>query len=93
MAFKTEGKEMYSIFDFINVTHTMCCWSVHPKVVKAWQACAQLTQKNHSHTNSAVSLSSICICPACLASVECIFLIYNLVSSKIRSSDAEEDNH
>jgi len=39
MAFKIEGKEMYPIFVF----------------GKAWQARAQQTEKNHSHTNSVVS--------------------------------------
>jgi len=51
MAFKIEGKEMYPIFVF-----AMCCWSVHSKV-KAVKlgTCAQQTEKNHSHRNSAVS--------------------------------------
>jgi len=32
---------------------TKCCWSVHASG-KAWQACAQRTEKSHSHTTSAV---------------------------------------
>jgi len=49
MAFKIEGKEMYpSFFSQCVVGH--CTLSG-----KAWQACAQRTEKNHFHTTSAVS--------------------------------------
>jgi len=34
----------------ISVFAMHCCWSVH-----FWQACTQQTEKNHSHTKSAVS--------------------------------------
>ena len=48
MAFKFEYKEMYPIFVF-----AQCCWSLQSG--KAWQACAQQTERSHSHTSSAVS--------------------------------------
>jgi len=46
MAFKIEGKEMYPIFVFAKCFSSLLSG-------KAWQACAQQTEKNHSHTNSA----------------------------------------
>jgi len=49
MAFRTEGKEMYPVFVF-EVLFVNSLQSV-----KAWQACAQQKEKNHTHTNSAVS--------------------------------------
>ena len=53
---------------------------------KAWQACAQKTEKNRYHANSAVSRQILRACPASSASTECIFSIDDLVCSKIRKS-------
>ena len=41
---------MYPIFVFANVLLVSSLLSG-----KAWQVCAQQTEKNHSHTNSAIS--------------------------------------
>ena len=41
---------------------------------KAWQACAQQTEKNHSHKFCS-STSSLCACSASSAAIECIFSI------------------
>jgi len=49
MAFSFEGKGMYSIFVFAK-----CCGSIYSSD-KAWQQCAQQTEKSYSHTKSAVS--------------------------------------
>jgi len=75
VALKIEGKEMYPIFVFAK-----CCWLVHPKSGKAWRACAQQTEENHSHMNSAVS-RQVCTCPASSAFPECIFSTRGLVYS------------
>jgi len=84
MAFKIKGKEMYPIYVF-----TMCCWSVRCKC-KAWKACTLQTEKPLPH-NLCSFISSLYVCPASSASTECIFSIYDLVSSKIRKSlDAEK---
>jgi len=50
MTFKTEGKEMYPILCLREVLLISSLLSG-----KAWQACAQQTEKYHSYTNSAVS--------------------------------------
>jgi len=50
MELKIEGKEMYPIFVFAK-----CCWEISLQSGMAWQACAQQTEKSHSHINSAVS--------------------------------------
>jgi len=49
MAFKIEGKEMYTIFIFA----VLLVSSLQSD--KAWQACAQQTENSHSHIVSAVS--------------------------------------
>jgi len=48
MAFKIEGKEMFSIFVFANY-----CWSVHTEVVRLGKHTLS-KQKSNSHTTSAV---------------------------------------
>jgi len=56
MAFKIEGKEMLTIEKY---TPSLFSQSVVGQFTtlcgKAWQACAQQTEKSHSHTNSAAS--------------------------------------
>jgi len=75
---------------------------------KAWQACAQQTEKNHSHTNSAVSCQ-VYVHALLVQHLQFIFSTYDFVWSKIRKSfdaekaqklvkiyrlcRAEEDNH
>jgi len=78
MAFKIEGKEMSAHLCFHKVLLVSLFLSG-----KAWQACAQRTGKNHSHTNCSF-ISSLWACPASSASIECIFSTYALVWSKIR---------
>jgi len=57
---------------------------------KAWQACAQQTEKSLPHKLYSFT-SSLRACPASSASAQCIFSIYDLVCSKIRKSlDAEK---
>ena len=53
MAFKFEGKEMYPIF----VSAVLLVNSLQSG--KAWQACAQQTEKRQSHTNSADSRRAV----------------------------------
>jgi len=91
MAFKIEGKEMYLNIWFCNVLLMRSLLSG-----KAWQACAQQTErmmyklKNHSHTNSAVS-HQVYAHALLVQQLECIFSLYDLVCSKIRKSlDAEK---
>jgi len=62
-----EGKEMYPIFDFANVLLVSSLLNS-----KAWQVCAQQTEKNHPHTNSAVS-HQVRACPASSASIVYFF--------------------
>jgi len=52
---------------------------------KAWQPCAQQTEKPLRHKLCSFT-SSLCACPASSTSTECIFSIYDLVWSKIRKS-------
>jgi len=44
MELKIEGKEIYPIFVFAK-----CCWEISLQSGMAWQACAQQTEKSHSH--------------------------------------------
>jgi len=49
MEFKIESKKMYpSLFLKVLLVNSL-------QSGMAWQACAQQTEKNHSHTNSALS--------------------------------------
>jgi len=52
MAFKSEGKDIYSMLVFAK-----CCWSKFSQSVcwsLAWQERAHRTEKSRSHTTSAV---------------------------------------
>jgi len=100
MAFKIEGKEMYSIFVFAR-----CCWSVHSKVVR-------LGKHAHSNQRKATPTQTLqfhvqFMCSS--AFIEYLFSTYGLKWSNIGNSldaekaeklvkiyqfyRAEEDNH
>jgi len=58
---------------------------------KAWQACAQQTEKPPLPRNLRSFTSSLCACPASSEYTECIFSTYGLVWYNIRNSlDAEK---
>jgi len=83
MPFKIESKEMYPVF-----VSAKYCWSIHTKVVRLGKH-VHSKQKSHSYTNSSV-LGQAYVHALLVQHLECIFSIYDLVWSKIRSLDAEK---